>query len=82
MGVAALGQDGEGRMVPPNRATLEALDEAVDRLTLLMAGEKKRLLEACAATIGADGQVTTTEAEFLRGISEVFECPMPVVATE
>ena len=67
-------------MVPPNRATLPALDEAVDRLTLLAAGEKKKLLEACAAVIAADGEVTTTEAEFLRGISEVFECPMPVLA--
>ena len=80
MGVALLDAP-DARMVPPNRATLPALDEAMDRLTLLAAGEKKKLLEACAAVIAADNQVTTTEAEFLRGISEVFECPMPVVTT-
>ncbi|MHC4955382.1 MAG: M48 family metallopeptidase [Planctomycetota bacterium] len=78
-GAAALGDGMDLAMVDPAQSTLPALDAAVDELTLLLATEKKRLLEACAAVIGADNQVTTTEGELLRGISDVFECPMPVI---
>ena len=38
---------------------------------------RKQLISACAATVMADGQVRTGEAEFLRSVVEVLECPMP-----
>ena len=38
---------------------------------------KKCVLEACAACIGADGQVTVEEGELLRVISDALDCPMP-----
>jgi hypothetical protein len=38
---------------------------------------KKRVIEACAACIGADGRVTIEEAELLRVISDALDCPMP-----
>jgi len=77
-GAQALGGDGWS-MVDASQSTLPALDVAVDELTLLLATEKKTVLEASAAVIGADGKVTTTEGEMLRGIADVLECPMPVI---
>jgi len=71
--------EGNWKIVPPAQASLPALDAAVDALTLMLASEKKKVLEACAATIAADREVTVTEAELLRGISDVLECPMPLI---
>jgi len=71
--------DGEWQMVAPAQTTLPALDAAVDALKLMLATEKKRVLEACAAAIAADREVTVTEGELLRGISDVLECPMPLL---
>ncbi|MEM8883227.1 MAG: M48 family metallopeptidase [Planctomycetota bacterium] len=75
-GAAALG-DTRVTMLPPEACTLSSLDEAVDRLATLAAPEKKKVLDACAATIAADGRVTVLEGELLRGIADVLECPMP-----
>ena len=76
-GAAVLG--GEWQIVPPAQSTLPALDSAVDSLVLMLATEKKTVLEACAAAIAADREVTVTEGELLRGISDVLECPMPLL---
>ena len=48
-------------------------------LTLALVVDKKRrnLVEACAATICADREVTVAEAELLRGICDMLDCPMP-----
>jgi len=75
-GAKALG-DTRVAMLPPEACTLEALDKAVDGLTSLAAPEKRKVLEACAATIAADGSVTIHEGELLRGIADVLDCPMP-----
>ncbi|MHC4937728.1 MAG: M48 family metallopeptidase [Planctomycetota bacterium] len=64
-------------MLPAEACTLPALDAAVDKLATLAAPEKKKVLEACAATISADKQVTVHEGELLRGIADVLDCPMP-----
>ena len=74
-GAKALGE--RVTMLPAEACTLPALDAAVDKLATLAAPEKKKVLEACAATISADGQVTVHEGELLRGIADVLDCPMP-----
>ena len=71
--------EGEWQMVAPAQTTLPALDGAIDALMLMLAAEKKSVLEACAAAIAADREVTVTEGELLRGISNVLECPMPLI---
>ena len=71
--------DGEWQMVPAAESSLPALDAAVDSLTLMLATARKTVLEACAAAIAADREVTVTEGELLRGISDVLGCPMPLM---
>lgn len=75
-GVSALGDD-EVAMAPSAECTLPALDAAVDGLMVLASREKRKVLDACAATIAADGKVTVHEGELLRGIADVLDCPMP-----
>ena len=43
---------------------------------------KKRVLEACAACIGANGLVTTEEGELLRAVADALDCPMPPLMAE
>ena len=75
-GAKVLG-DGQVAILPAEACTLPALDAAVDKLATLVAAGKKKVLEACAATIAADGSVTVHEGELLRGIADVLDCPMP-----
>ncbi|MHC4407721.1 MAG: M48 family metallopeptidase [Planctomycetota bacterium] len=75
-GAKALG-DVRVAILPAEACTLPALDTAVDKIATLAASEKKKVLEACSATIAADGQVTIHEGELLRGIADVLDCPMP-----
>jgi Zn-dependent protease with chaperone function len=57
--------------LPPNfRASLDKLAQAAPAI-------KRRVVEACSATILADQQVTVREAELLRAICATLDCPMP-----
>ncbi len=60
-----------------DQISLEALGHSMDTLNKVATPKKKELLEACAATIVADQQVTPNEAEMIRAISESLGCPMP-----
>jgi hypothetical protein len=43
-----------------------------------VADKKRRpLVAACAAVICADREVTVAEAELLRGVCDMLDCPMP-----
>ncbi len=63
--------------LPRNQCGLKVLDAALDQLAGAAPMIKKRVIEACAACIGADGRVTIEEAELLRVISDALDCPMP-----
>lgn len=56
---------------------LDALRDALERLTSVTARHRGRLIDAAAEAICADGQVSVAEAELLRGISDLLDCPMP-----
>lgn len=56
----------------PLRSALAELVSAAPKLRL-------RLVEACAATICADNVATVEEAELLRGIADLLNCPMPPI---
>lgn len=65
------------RLVPAEQCSFEQLDTALR--TLRRASERRRgeLIDACAASVAADGIVKVREAELLRGIADLLGCPMP-----
>ncbi|MEX2118776.1 MAG: M48 family metallopeptidase [Pirellulales bacterium] len=67
----------ELKLLPRSAATLKTFDEAVHRLAAAAPKIKKRVLEASAACIGADGRITVEEGELLRVVAELLGCPMP-----
>lgn len=64
-------------LLPTKDCTFANLDMALQ--TLRLASERCRgdLLDACAICVSADGIVKVREAELLRGIADLLECPMP-----
>lgn len=64
-------------LLPPAECSFAALDEALEKLTRASAHRRAELLTACAASVSADGIVKVKEAELLRGIADLLDCPMP-----
>ncbi len=50
------------------------------RLNALEPFLKKLVINACAATVSADGHLQRQEAELLRAISDGLGCPIPPLA--
>jgi len=77
-GAARLGETGPAlRFLPPEACNLAQVDAALDRLEAAAPGIHRRVLQACAETVAADGQLTVREAELLRAIADALECPLP-----
>lgn len=55
----------------------EALEKATDLLKDLKPLQKPRLLKAMASCINADGIVSPAEAELLRAVASLLDCPIP-----
>ncbi|MEM6798064.1 MAG: M48 family metallopeptidase [Planctomycetota bacterium] len=62
---------------PRGECSLNRLDEVLNTLAAVAAKHRGRLIDACAAAICADGHVNVKEAELLRGVSDLLDCPMP-----
>ncbi len=69
-------------ILPPGSTGLEAIDGALKVLETAAPRLKQRVLEACAACIGANGLVTTEEGELLRAVADALDCPMPPLMAE
>jgi Zn-dependent protease with chaperone function len=69
-------------ILPPESSGLKAVDGALKVLEAAAPRLKKRVLEACAACIGANGLVTTEEGELLRAVADALDCPMPPLMAE
>lgn len=54
-------------------------DQSLDRLGGLQIAAKQLLIESLVRTIAHDGMLTPAEAELLRAICGVLECPLPPV---
>jgi Zn-dependent protease with chaperone function len=65
------------RLLPPERCSLAAVERSLDRLAKGSPSVKKRVLDACAASIAFDGVMTLGEAELLRAIADSLDCPIP-----
>jgi Zn-dependent protease with chaperone function len=64
-------------LLPPEECGLEALSAALDDLTRVANKQRRPVVDACAACICADREVTVAEAELLRGVCDMLDCPMP-----
>ncbi len=62
---------------PRSDDSMEKLRIALGTLSTVVAKQRGRVVDACAAAICADDHVTWQEAELLRGISDLLDCPMP-----
>lgn len=65
---------------PRDQSTLAGFDAALQTLTEASPAIKRRMINACAACVLADRQVTAREAELFRAICEVLDCPVPPLA--
>ncbi|MEX2317424.1 MAG: M48 family metallopeptidase [Pirellulales bacterium] len=65
------------RLLPADASGLSQLNDALHQLARVAPPERRQLVNACAATISADGQVNVAEAELLRGICDMLDCPLP-----
>ena len=65
--------------MPFDQVGLEALDRALDTLAAVAPRGKRQLIDACAATIAADREVTVREGELLRAIADALGAPMPPI---
>ncbi len=53
------------------------LNAALDELAKLHPLRKPKLLKACVQAVTADSKVAIVEAELLRTVADILECPMP-----
>ncbi|MBA4107009.1 MAG: hypothetical protein C0485_14780 [Pirellula sp.] len=65
------------QLLPPEQCGLEQLSRALDDLSRVADKKRRPLVAACAAVICADREVTVAEAELLRGVCDMLDCPMP-----
>jgi Zn-dependent protease with chaperone function len=64
-------------LLPPEECGLEALSAVLDDLARVANKQRRPVVDACAACICADREVTVAEAELLRGVCDMLDCPMP-----
>ncbi len=64
-------------LLPVSHCNFQQLEAALTRLRQSSARCRREVVDACAACVAADGIVRVREAELLRGIADLLECPMP-----
>lgn len=64
-------------LLPAEKCRIELLDKALTDLRDLTPLLKGPLLDGLADVARADGQIQVQEAELLRGIATLMDCPMP-----
>jgi Zn-dependent protease with chaperone function len=65
------------RLLPADACSLNALGAALKELAQVAPKQRQRLIDACAACICADQTVNVPEAELLRAVCDMIDCPMP-----
>jgi len=76
-GCAGLGADLQLALLPAGSIDPGHLDRALTTLDQASAALKRQVINACAACIADDGNVTAREAELLRLIADCLGCPLP-----
>jgi hypothetical protein len=65
------------RVLPAKDCSFAAVERGIEKLARASVHRRGEVLVACAATVCADGVVKVKEAELLRGIADLLDCPMP-----
>ncbi|MCI0492974.1 MAG: M48 family metallopeptidase [Planctomycetes bacterium] len=65
------------QLLPAEQCTLTRLNDSLRQLSQVVEKQRRRLIDACAACICADRDVRVREAELLRAICDILDCPMP-----
>ncbi len=65
------------RLLPPDQSGLVELNRALENLAQTAPKLRAQIVDACAATICADGKVKVSEGELLRAVCDMLDCPMP-----
>ncbi|WP_207885258.1 M48 family metallopeptidase [Pseudomonas sp. 30_B] len=61
----------------PAEGSLRDLESALKKLEQLRPLQKPQLLKALARCIEHDGRISTGEAELMRAVADILDCPMP-----
>jgi Zn-dependent protease with chaperone function/uncharacterized tellurite resistance protein B-like protein len=64
-------------LVPIKDCRLDAIDQAMDRVSHASPPLKKVLIKVCLDTVAADGQLQLKETELMRAIADSMDCPIP-----
>jgi Zn-dependent protease with chaperone function len=78
-GLQALATSGDWRLQPEPPSLHPRFDAAIDALATLSPLGKRNLLLACAKTAAVDGTIDADEADLLRTLGELWDCPVPLV---
>jgi hypothetical protein len=70
-------KEAPGKLLDRSQCGLDALRAALEKIATAEAHHRGRVVDAAAAVICADRHVVVAEAELLRGISDLLDCPMP-----
>lgn len=65
------------RWLGNGQCTLATLQAALENLAETGPSVKRSVLQACAATVAADGMIQAAEGELLRAVADALDCPMP-----
>ena len=72
-----IGGEHTHRLPPREECSLAAFDVALQTVNQSVPAIKRRIVVACTACILANQQVTVREAELLRAICDILDCPLP-----
>ncbi|MEM6734339.1 MAG: Zn-dependent protease with chaperone function, partial [Myxococcota bacterium] len=70
-------REAPAELVAREQCGLDQLRHALDEIAGAAANQRGRVIEAAAEVISADHNVSVAEAELLRGIADLLDCPMP-----
>ncbi len=65
------------KLLPPDQCNLARLHKALQQLAQVVPKQRAKLIDACAAAVCADAEVRVEEAELLRAVCDMLDCPMP-----
>jgi len=72
-----IGDDHTHRLPPREECSLAEFDAALQTLNQSTPAIKRRIIIACTACILANQEVSVREAELLRAICDMLDCPLP-----
>jgi len=72
-----IGANHPHRLPPREECSLAEFDAALQTLNQSVPAIKRRIVDACAACILTNHQITVREAELLRAICDTLDCPLP-----